>query len=678
MANTLTFANLTLTDAEIYGGISFLADLNAGDEFTVGNTASASVSFETETQLPLYSKDATNGTFTWTQDSTNRGRYYITEVTKSGGKYTVTAYDGMILLETGISALGAVTYPVTVSDLADAIETYSGYTITGTLNNGSLTCEGLDDTLTVRQLLGYIAAISGASVKLNASGELCLMYYTDSGITLTASDYKEIETADYVCSAIDCVKLVGSDGIVTATAGTGSNTLYVSGNPFTDSATDTNAQAILSVVGGITYKPLTCSLFSEEGLEVGTGATFGTDYTLIMSIEASTENGATVSSVGSDSRSEYNSDLDPKIYEAVSVAKAVIKGQYEQAIEEATELIRGGMGGYVVAVVNGEGQPIELLITDNLNLRQAVNVWRWNQNGLAHSSNGYNGPFTDVAITADGKINASVITAGTITDVDGDNYWNLDTGEFVTEKGKIASFDISGSRIQYKNNYRETGLNSTGFWQIDKGSSSLTNPPTYYYRGTKLASGQLRFMYGTGATAEEAEANAEALWAFGVPIAGGSGGLSHWLELNSNQSYPYNNYMILQPPTNEWPIQFGLPVRTGDLQIGGFLRGDVAIADGRYCIYNGSTFNPLIKSGTASFSSVASGTYSDVTITHGIGVKPNVVVSLQSAGTTANMGNVSVSVAHITTTQATIRLFNNRPSSAGAISPNVTWIATIA
>ena len=99
----------------------------------------------------------------------------------------------------------------------------------------------------------------------------------------------------------------------------------------------------------------------------------------------------------------------------IASTKSTIEADYEQAIEDATELIRGGTGGYVVTTVNANGQPIELLITDNLNLSQAVNVWRWNQGGLAHSSNGYNGPFNDVAITADGKINASMILTGALT-----------------------------------------------------------------------------------------------------------------------------------------------------------------------------------------------------------------------------------------------------------------------
>ena len=120
-------------------------------------------------------------------------------------------------------------------------------------------------------------------------------------------------------------------------------------------------------------------------------------------------------------------------------------------------MIRGGTGGYVVTTVNANGQPIELLITDNLDLNQARNVWRWNQGGLAHSSNGYNGPFSDVAITADGKINASMILtgaltanlirAGIITDASGKNTWNLDSGQFTTKQGTIADYQINQNSL---------------------------------------------------------------------------------------------------------------------------------------------------------------------------------------------------------------------------------------
>ena len=57
------------------------------------------------------------------------------------------------------------------------------------------------------------------------------------------------------------------------------------------------------------------------------------------------------------------------------------------------------------------GLPYELLILDQPSIEDAVNVWRWNVEGLGFSSNGYNGPY-ETAITADGQIVADFITSG--------------------------------------------------------------------------------------------------------------------------------------------------------------------------------------------------------------------------------------------------------------------------
>ena len=325
MANTLTFANQTLTDADIFGGISFLADLNTGEEFSIGNTASSSVSFVTETQLPLYSQDSTNGTFTWTRDNVSRGRYYITEVTKAAGKYTVTAYDAMILLDAKITSL-SLSYPITVSAIASAIATYIGCTVSGTVNNGTISVSDLDDDMSIRQLLGYVAEASGCSVKIDGSGHLCFMYYADSGITITASQYKEfgLEVADYTCAAIDSVVIIDGAGTVVAQAGTGTNTLFIQGNPLLAEATASIAAVILDQVDGFAYAPLKCDMFEENGLEIGTIATFGTTASLVMHLESS-ESGALASSVGNASRSEYNKSILTLVNEAKAAADAAAK-----------------------------------------------------------------------------------------------------------------------------------------------------------------------------------------------------------------------------------------------------------------------------------------------------------------------------------------------------------------
>lgn len=83
----------------------------------------------------------------------------------------------------------------------------------------------------------------------------------------------------------------------------------------------------------------------------------------------------------------------------------------QEAIDHANKMITGGLGGYIVYNFNANGQPEELLIMNTPDKATATSVWRWNMGGLGHGSS-YDTPASDIALTADGKINASMITTG--------------------------------------------------------------------------------------------------------------------------------------------------------------------------------------------------------------------------------------------------------------------------
>lgn len=83
----------------------------------------------------------------------------------------------------------------------------------------------------------------------------------------------------------------------------------------------------------------------------------------------------------------------------------------EQAIINATQLITGNSGGYVV--LHPSEKPQEIFIMDTPDMNSAQRVWCWNLSGLGYSSTGVNGPF-ELAMTMDGAIVADFITAGTI------------------------------------------------------------------------------------------------------------------------------------------------------------------------------------------------------------------------------------------------------------------------
>lgn len=116
-----------------------------------------------------------------------------------------------------------------------------------------------------------------------------------------------------------------------------------------------------------------------------------------------------------DAKSSFADTVNKQQADIEEIKTSVKKGQAEateqlkKAIANATSLITGHSGGYVV--LNPAEKPQEILILDAPTIEEAVNVWRWNSGGLGYSSTGYNGEYA-LAMTMDGTIVADFISAG--------------------------------------------------------------------------------------------------------------------------------------------------------------------------------------------------------------------------------------------------------------------------
>ena len=103
----------------------------------------------------------------------------------------------------------------------------------------------------------------------------------------------------------------------------------------------------------------------------------------------------------------------------------------EKAVERATQLITGNLGGYVILHdSNGDGEPDEILIMNEPDIETATKVWRWNKNGLGYSNTGYSGTF-GLAMTAEGEIVADYVTTGTMSGN------RVRTGSITSQNGQL-------------------------------------------------------------------------------------------------------------------------------------------------------------------------------------------------------------------------------------------------
>lgn len=118
--------------------------------------------------------------------------------------------------------------------------------------------------------------------------------------------------------------------------------------------------------------------------------------------------GATLQTfTGSDNDSKFQTGLK------VDSISGSLKKDIDRKIDNATQLITGGNGGYVYTHLSNDGHPDEILIMDQPSVESATNIIRMNRNGIGFSTSGYNGTFKN-AWTIDGNFVADFITAGTM------------------------------------------------------------------------------------------------------------------------------------------------------------------------------------------------------------------------------------------------------------------------
>lgn len=148
--------------------------------------------------------------------------------------------------------------------------------------------------------------------------------------------------------------------------------------------------------------------------------------------------------------------------------------EMERAIKETSDLITGNLGGYVINGhdSNGDGFPDENLIMNTTDIATATKVIRSNLGGIGFSNgNGYAGPYqtaiTYSGIVADaittGILNANLIKAGVISDVQGNSTIDMTNGEAKMKNFKAVNSlqlvnenDEATAEISYSDNTGES------------------------------------------------------------------------------------------------------------------------------------------------------------------------------------------------------------------------------
>ncbi|MDT8717834.1 phage tail protein [Clostridium sp. 19966] len=130
--------------------------------------------------------------------------------------------------------------------------------------------------------------------------------------------------------------------------------------------------------------------------------------------------------------------------EVSSIKQEVVTSRVNvsEAVSGATSWISGDKGGYVTIGKNDDGQPVELVISDDLTMKTANNIWRWNSQGLQYSNQGYTGQYNNV-FTMNGDMNVNISNS---------SKWICDDKSYISvQNGDLTKVTSGVSQKLFKN-----------------------------------------------------------------------------------------------------------------------------------------------------------------------------------------------------------------------------------
>ena len=303
MLNKLISTNLTLTDANLYGGISYNRDINPDNDFMYGCVASGSIEFTIDNS-DNKAENLINKQFTWqcqmNGDTAYKtmGKFTVANIKKNKNKATLTAYDNVYELEASADLwLASLTFPITLKNLVSSMAVKTNITIRlpeDSFSSFTVNQNFITNNVSYRQILGFIGQLTNRFFVADASGAIEGRRYTANATVIDNSKYISLTMDENPIDPIDRVQIQSTHDDIGYVVGTGTNTYIITENPLVFSAnkataTTTLATNLLDGLKNITYTPMKFSTFNDFGIDVGAILTINgkTCYVMKKTIKAS-------------------------------------------------------------------------------------------------------------------------------------------------------------------------------------------------------------------------------------------------------------------------------------------------------------------------------------------------------------------------------------------------------
>ena len=351
------------------------------------------------------------------------------------GYTSFSAYDK--LHDTVNTYHSSLTFPTTAQAVCNEVCGIIGITSASLPINFTI-AEDILSGYTLRDVLGFIAALCGKNAYLNANNQLELRWFTASGYTADGTRANVPYIGENNCT-INRLICQSQDGTLISGSGEG---IYFTCPLMTQEWLDW----IQGNLAGFTYRKADVDIpygnFCLQSGDIITVSTTGSDLTVPIMSNSWTYDGGLSSAVSAYGVSDYSGtannaerSISSRRVQQVMADKETEKREQQQytslqgEIQHASDLITGATGGHIRINFDGTSStPAEILVMDTDNIATAQNVWVFNQNGIGHFANGYGVGTLNLALTMDGHIVAERIAGNKISGVKLETFYKASSG----------------------------------------------------------------------------------------------------------------------------------------------------------------------------------------------------------------------------------------------------------
>lgn len=399
------------------------------------------------------------------------GYFTVDEVPRKLSTISLTALDRMVMFDRPAD-FTQIAFPCAVSYLLERICSLCGVTLrtnANSLPNAAYLVKDIPegDDITYREVLSWIAEITGTCAFIDWSGQLVLKWYTGTGFEITPADRYD---SDLFESAITITGIQVVQGEESYLAGTNEYAISIESNPLIQHDLAEVAGNIFSAVGNFTYTPFSASTSPSADIypldmlsfvDAENIAHVCAVTSVVYNINANTEiegKGLTMTRKGYATQNPYTR-REQTIINKIKEDILNTPSQTESAALLLNETIANAMGLYRTEVEENGAK--KYYFHDQKTLESSTVIYTFNAGGFAWADSWNGGsPVWKYGITKDGNALLKTLSVYKLTA----DYIDVDT--------------LTVSKLLSKHGNTTVQIDPTVGMTIKNGSNTLFNVNT--------------------------------------------------------------------------------------------------------------------------------------------------------------------------------------------------------